>query len=66
MRKKWTALAVALCMLLSGCGGTGAASSAPESAPAAAETSVQNEAPATETTELRSQKKVRQLRKPAA
>lgn len=51
MRKKWTALAVALCMLLSGCGGTGAASSAPESAPAAAETSVQNEAPATEATE---------------
>ena len=51
MRKKWAALAVALCMLLSGCGGTGAASSAPESAPATAEASVQNEASATETTE---------------
>ena len=49
MRKKWAALAVALCMLLSGCGGTGAASSAPESAPAPAEASVQNEASATET-----------------
>ena len=47
MRKKWTALAVALCLLLSGCGGTGAASSAPaESAAAASE---QTEASAPET-----------------
>ena len=47
MRKKWTALAVVLCLLLSGCGGTGAASSAPaESAAAASE---QTEASAPET-----------------
>lgn len=49
MRKRWAALAVALCMLLSGCGGTGATSSAPESAPATEETSQQNEASTTET-----------------
>ena len=38
MRKKWMALAVALCLLLSGCGGTtkGASSQEPASAPAEA------------------------------
>lgn len=48
MRKKWTALAVVLCLLLSGCGGGAAASAAAEStAPAAA--SEQTEASTTET-----------------
>lgn len=48
MRKKWTALAVALCLLLSGCGGTGAASSAPAESTATAAASEQTEVSATE------------------
>ena len=48
MRKKWTALAVVLCLLLSGCGG-GAASSAPAESTAPAAASEQTEASTTET-----------------
>ncbi len=47
MRKKWMALAMVLCLLLSGCGGTGGASSAPEKAASAA-ASEQVEAPKAE------------------
>ena len=49
MRKKWTALAVVLCLLLSGCGGAGAASSAPAESTAPAAASEQTEVSATET-----------------
>lgn len=48
MRKKWTALAVVLCLLLSGCGG-GAAASAPAESTAPAAASEQTEASTTET-----------------
>ena len=49
MRKKWTALAVVLCLLLSGCGGAGAASSAPAESTTPAAASEQAEVSATET-----------------
>lgn len=49
MRKKWTALAVVLCLLLSGCGGTGAASSAPAESTGPAAASEQTEVSAAET-----------------
>ena len=51
MRKKWTALAVVLCLLLSGCGGNGGASSAPAESSAPAAASEQTVVSATETTE---------------
>lgn len=49
MRKKWTALAVVLCLLLSGCGGAGAASSVPAESTTPAAASEQAEVSATET-----------------
>lgn len=47
MRKQWIALAAALCLLLSGCGGTGTVSSAPEPTSGSA-ASVQHETSAAE------------------
>ena len=49
MRKKWTALAVVLCLLLSGCGGAGAASSVPAESTTPAAASEQAEVSTTET-----------------
>lgn len=49
MRKKWTALAVVLCLLLSGCGGAGAASSVPAESTTPAAASEQAEVSVTET-----------------
>lgn len=49
MRKKWTALAVFLCLLLSGCGGTGAVSGTPAESTVPTTASEQTGASTTET-----------------